>query len=202
MALAAGGVLALTLLASALRSSTVEPVEPAIKTTADTARAGGTSRAGAVVTPKRTPTHEWTATGPSRRRGIGEDEILFELVADESIGVRNKFVRPVLTVRCAAKTAEVFVMTYSAASFERTGRHTVQLNFDGGDAVSQTWDHSVDHDALFAPDGNALARQIADAQTMSFMFTPFNASQAIVTFSVDGLDKHLEAAARKCGWKR
>jgi hypothetical protein len=59
----------------------------------------------------------------------------------------------------------------------------------------------VNHDALFAPDGSTLLNQIASARRMSFTFTPFNASPAIVNFSVAGFDAQLARAAKRCGLK-
>ena len=126
---------------------------------------------------------------------------VFELSADEDVKVSRKRVRPLLTVRCVAKKTEVFVVTRSPASIESTGKHTIHVAFDGGDEDTQTWEHSVDHDALFAPDGHTLARQIVGARTMSFAFTPFNSPLAITTFSVAGFNTEVESAAKKCGWK-
>ena len=97
---------------------------------------------------------------------------------------------------------EVFVLTQSAASIERSGQHTVEVAFDEGDTVAEMWEHSLDHDALFAPDGRAFMRQLAGARRMSFTFTPFNASPAVVTFSVNGFDAQLKSAAKTCGLKR
>jgi hypothetical protein len=129
--------------------------------------------------------------------------ITFELVADKDVAVWQSLVRPVLIVRCQARATEVFVVTNSAASIERDTRlHTVKLSFDDGNELAQMWEHSVDHEALFAPDGTALAQQIAKAKSMSFTFTPFNASPTLVTFSVAGFSGQLQPPARKaCGWK-
>jgi hypothetical protein len=98
----------------------------------------------------------------------------------------------------------VFVLTSSAAKIERDNatHHRVTVSFDEGGDVAQMWEHSLEHDALFAPDGRALARQIASAERMSFTFTPFNAPPAVVTFSVNGLGDELQPQARRsCGWK-
>jgi hypothetical protein len=148
--------------------------------------------------PAHGPSPQWITKGPSRR---GFNGISFELAADEDVDVWRKRVRPVLTVRCTPKETEVFVWTQSAASIEPTGQHTVQVTFDDARSAAETWEHSVDHDALFAPDGKALMRQIARAHTMSFTFTPFNASPALVRFSVDGFDEQMKSATKACGWK-
>lgn len=136
---------------------------------------------------------------------IRSGRLTFELPAEEDIPVRNTRVHPVLSVRCLSKTTEVFVVTHSAASIEgnagHAGRHTVALNFDNRGEVAEEWYHSVGHDALFAPDGVALARRIAGARTMTFQFTPFNAPPAIVDFRVSGFDSLVPSVARACGWK-
>ena len=125
--------------------------------------------------------------------------VRFELAADHDVPVWNKRVRPVLTVRCVSGTTEVFVTTHSASSFERdAGLHTVRLSFNDGTDVGEQWQDSTNHEALFAPDGPAIARQIAQARKMSFRFTPFNASSVRVDFSVDGFDEHLVSAAKAC----
>ena len=97
--------------------------------------------------------------------------------------------------------SEVFVMTYTPSSFERARQHTVKLSFDGDSELAQEWEHSVNHDALFAPEKNNLTRDIARAQKMSFAFTPFNAPSAVAKFSVGGFaDQLTPALQRACGW--
>jgi hypothetical protein len=193
------GIAALTLLASAMRSP--DPSPPTQTTGATNRPAAPAQRPSAGPTAAPAPVSSsvarWTTTELTRRRH-GMSGIMFELPADESIAVWHKRVLPVLTIQCAEKTAEVFVMTDSAASFENTGRHTVRVGFDGGDAVEELWDHSVNHDALFAPDSYALMNQLSVARRMSFTFTPFNASPAVVNFSVAGFDAHLTKAAKRC----
>jgi hypothetical protein len=146
----------------------------------------------------RGPSPQWITKGPSRR---GFNGVSFELAAEEDVDVWRKRVRPVLTVRCTTRETEVFVWTQSAASIEPSGKHTVQVTFDDARSAAEMWEHSVDHDALFAPDGRALMRQIAGAHTMSLTFTPFNASPALVRFSVDGFDEQVRSAAKACGSK-
>jgi hypothetical protein len=123
--------------------------------------------------------------------------VVLELVANDEVAVWRRRVRPMLTVRCETGAPEVFVLTYSPASFENKPRHhTVQVAFDSSPAVDQMWEHSVGHDALFAPDGRELVQQIAGSETMSFTFTPFNASPATVQFNVSGLRAQLDSAKR------
>ena len=142
---------------------------------------------------------EWIVREPSyrsRQSGIG---VTFELAADSEVDVWRKRVRPVLTVRCSGKDTEVFIVTHTPASIEDNTRlHSVTVAFDGVEAPAARWEHSVDHDALFAPDGGRMARQIASADKMTFTFTPFNAPDTAVQFSVAGLGTRLDTAARHC----
>ena len=202
IAVAIAGIGSLMLLASSTRSAGTPPVNGAsAESRVETARAPAPVAASKSISvpSKRGSAPRWNASGPSRR---GFNGITFELAADDDVDVWRKRVRPVLTVRCTAKETEVFVWTQSAASIEPTGHHTVQVTFDGGGTAAETWEHSVDHEALFAPDGRALMRQIASARGMSFAFTPFNASPAVVHFSVAGFDAQSKSAAKTCGWKR
>jgi hypothetical protein len=142
---------------------------------------------------------QWTSSVPGRRAGFGANAVVFELSADQEVDVWRKRVRPVLTVRCTTRETEVFIVTHSPAAIEpESSLHTVKLAFDGGPAAPQTWEHSIDHDALFAPDALPLARRIASSRKMWFTFTPFNASPAVIPFTVEGFDAHLKAAGKKC----
>jgi hypothetical protein len=110
-----------------------------------------------------------------------------------------KRVRPTLAVRCLGGQTEVFVFTDTAASVEREDdKHTVHVGFDNADDVAQQWLDSADHRELFAPDGAALARQIAGARRMKFRFTPFNASPVVVEFDVHGAEEPLQAVTKMC----
>jgi hypothetical protein len=202
IAVPVAGIGSLMLLAASTRTSTTPPVGVSQENRTKTATGGIQHPEGAKDTSipaMRTSAPRWVASGPSRRAGTG---VMFELAADEDIDIWRKRVRPVLTVRCSAKETEVFVMTQSAASIEPTGQHTVQVSFDSGGAASEMWEHSVDHDALFAPNAKGLLHQIAGAHRMSFTFSPFNAPPALVHFSVAGFEEQLKSAAKTCGWKR
>ena len=145
------------------------------------------------------PSPQWTSSVPGRRSGFGANTVVYELAADQEVDVWRKRVRAVLTVRCTTRETEVFIVTHSPAAIEpESSLHTVKLAFDGQPAEPETWEHSIDHDALFAPDGLALARRIATSRKMSFTFTPFNASPAVIPFTVDGFDERLKSAGKKC----
>jgi len=151
---------------------------------------------------KKEPTPQWTTTNLREWRKDRRGSVTFELVSDHDVPVWNKRVRPVLTVRCIAGSTDVFVLTHSAASFEHdAGLHTVHLTFDTDQPVEQKWEDSIEHDALFAPDGRSLGRHLARAKTMSFEFTPFNAPPVTIDFAVEGLAPNLTSSAKACGQK-
>lgn len=141
----------------------------------------------------RTPQPKWVA---DKLRTIS-----FELEAENDVSVWMKRVRPTLAVRCLSGITEVFVVMDSAASFESLAdRHTVQIAFDNETAAAQQWLDSASHTELFAPDGVAMARQIAGAQRLRFRFTPFNSSPVLVEFDVRGFSDPLRSVAKTCGW--
>jgi hypothetical protein len=204
------GVGSLMLLASAMQPPSADRRDPSApaEVAASNARqpalavapvvAPGVAADSPVKSAELPPAPKWLASTNSRKAGYGAN-IVFELAADSDVEVWRKRTRPVLTMRCAAKTTEVFVITNSPATIEgNSNRHTVKVGFDGHDPVEQTWEHSIDHDALFAPDGASMMRRITTARTMSFSFQPFNAPPATVTFSVEGFDAQRKAAAGKC----
>ena len=201
MAFVVVGVASLMLVASARRA-------PA--TTPDSANAithpESSQTQNHVAPATATPAHrsaEWVVREPNNRARLAGAGVAFELSADSEVDVWRKRVRPVLTVRCAGKDTEVFIVTHSPASIEDNTRlHRVTVAFDGGQSAPARWEHSVDHDALFASDGDEMARQIASARTMTFTFTPFNAPDTSVHFSVDGLGAHLDTTAKRCAPKK
>jgi hypothetical protein len=128
--------------------------------------------------------------------------ITFELNSENEVPVWTTHVRPVLSVRCLARTIEVFVVMKSAASIEPTAdRHTVRIGFDDEPDKTEQWEASVDSQALFAPDGLALSYRIASAQVMRFRFTPFHAAPVEARFNVTGFDRPLESITKTCRLK-
>ncbi len=140
---------------------------------------------------KRTRQSGW-ATDGSRTMG-------FELEAEGKVAVYMERVRPILAVRCISRSIEVFVVLHSAASIENDGdTHTVRISLDGEPEVDQQWLDSVDKQALFAPDGKALAARMAASRRLRFSFKPFNAAPATVEFDVHGFDEPLATMSRTC----
>jgi hypothetical protein len=147
-----------------------------------------------VIPPSTVPT--WTDANADTWIG-SERDLAYEVAADKPVSVWMRSVRPVLVVRCANRVTDVFVFTDSAARIEGgTPDHTVRLQFDDGPEESQRWPDADRHDALFAPDGAALARRLAGVSTLRFGFTPHNAQPVMVRFQVAGLAPLLERAVK------
>jgi hypothetical protein len=162
---------------------------------------GGAARRPSVTLAPSAP--KWKGAGASAgRTRDGARIVEYELPAENEVPVWMTRVRPTLVVRCVSRETDVLVLMHSAASFEpEPGRHTVRIAFDAGADASEQWLESDDAQALFAPDGVALARRMAASRTMRFGFTPHNASPAVVDFDVRGFDALIGPLAKACGWK-
>jgi hypothetical protein len=180
---------------------TTASVAPAAAPVAPTSVAKTESPSTPSDAPKKAAAPKWFARPSGHHSRDGRDIVTFELAANEDVVVADSRVRPHLGIRCAGRASEVYVMTHSAASPEgSTAQHTVELSFDDREVVVQKWEHSVDHNALFASDSKALVSQIVGASAMAFTFTPFNEPPVQLRFNVDGFSRHLATAARTCGW--
>lgn len=152
--------------------------------------------ASAPVTPK------WRQVTGGRWTGGDKKSVAFELTANNRIHIWTRDVTPLLIIRCQGGQMEPFVYTQSAARMEpQDGDHTVRVAFDDGPEVTERWPDSDEHDALFAKDSAAFARQLATAQTLRFGFEPHNAPPASARFDVSGISELLSASAKPCGWK-
>jgi hypothetical protein len=127
----------------------------------------------------------------------------FELPAENTVAIWLNQVRPLLVVRCISNRTEVFVFTGSALKIEPDSEdHTVTYRFDDEPELSERWPDSAEHDALFAPNGTAIAQRVLGARSLRFGYTPHNAAPVVAQFSVSGLRELLEPVAKDCGWKK
>jgi hypothetical protein len=167
------------------------------------ASAAGVSVARQAAPPVMAPTRtKWSNGTHSRWRTANPKNAVFELPSVNKVPVWLKHVRPMLVVRCLPKSTEAFVFIESAAAIEAQDEdHTVRIAFDDEPAFVERWPDSVEHDALFAPDGEAFIRRLARARTMRFAFTPHNALAAEAHFEVAGFALLMEPVAKQCGWQ-
>ena len=145
---------------------------------------------------------KWNSTN---RDWIGNQRkaVAFELPSESKVAVWQRQVQLTLVVRCLANRIDAFVFTQSPAKMEpQDGDHTVRIAFDGEAESVERWPDSDEHDALFAPDGSAFAQRLASARTMTFGFTPHNASPVSTIFNVVGLAEVMAPAAKQCAVKK
>jgi hypothetical protein len=105
---------------------------------------------------------------------------------------------PHLIIRCQEHKTEAYVVTGVAAQPElgQVGKHTVRLRFDDHQQEREIWDQSADDKALFSQSPVRFVKKVARSKTLTFEFTPFQASPAVATFSVAGFDRRLPALRR------
>jgi hypothetical protein len=184
----AGGLLTMLILMMRAGASASPPSDPAPVP-------GSPSAVSAAAAANAAPA--WTDENSEAWIGGSRRAVAYEVPADRLVSVWMRTVRPALVVRCERNILDVFVFTDSAARIERdTPDHTVRFQFDEGEGESALWPDADSHDALFAPDGAAFARRLAQARTLQFGFTPHNAEPVTMWFPVAGLAPVLERAAK------
>ena len=195
-ALVCGALLTLAVMTARPSAGDAAPAAPRVA-----ASPGAPAAAPATASaddPASPPT--WNDRRQARWVGSTRQGAALELAAQRPVAVWNGTVTPLLVVRCLDRRAEVFVYTDTAAQIEREDdRHTVRLGFDERPEAEDRWPDSQEHDALFAPDGAAVARQLVAAQTLRFGFTPHNAAPVTAVFDVGGLAGRIAPLARRCG---
>ena len=146
---------------------------------------------------------KWSSDNRADWIGTQRNAAAFELPAEHTVPIWMSHVRPLLVVRCVAKSTQVFVWTGSALNMEAdTADHTVTFRFDDEPQITERWPDSEEHDALFAPDGAAFARRLTTARRMQIGYTPHNAPSVVAHFEADGLGGLIEGSAKECGWKK
>jgi hypothetical protein len=200
-----GGVAAAALLVVALLARGGGASAP----TSATAGPGGASAstaarpASAAAAAAASFTQTWSGANSAYWVGNRRKSAAFELPAESIVSVWTRSVRPTLVVRCMGQSTQVFVVTESPMKIEaQTEDHTVTYSIDGAPSVSERWPDSDEHDALFAPDGAAFAKQLMHARTFRFGFTPHNVPSVATDFNVGGLAPLLEPVSKECGWKK
>jgi hypothetical protein len=170
--------------------------------TAQAAEAPAAAPAPPKVIVESAPAPTWVGRRQATWARDGSKTIAFELQSANEVALWMQRSRPLLVVRCVSRATEVFVAIGSAASIEpQAGSHTVRIKIDGDPELVQQWSDSESGQELFAPDGVALARRLADAQTMQFSFTPYNAGAATANFAVQGAGELVGLVSKTCGWR-
>ena len=192
-AVAGGGLFTLLLMAGRPAAREEAPAAPTVGSATAPAVNANPGIPGAAMP-------AWSSRNQSRWISNSRKSAAFELEANQPVSVWMKQVRPTLVVRCMDKRTDVFVYTDSAARIEEQDEnHTVRVAFDGDEGAHERWPDSVEHDALFAPDGKAMAGRIQASRQMRFTFSPHNAAPVTATFEVGGLRELLAPIAKRCG---
>ena len=148
------------------------------------------------------PPPTWTGRRQAVWTANGSKTIAFELNATHYVPVYLSEARPVLVIRCLYRRTEALVALGTAADFERlSDSRTIRLQVDDDPVTVQQWELSESSQELFAPDGIALVRRLAQAKRLHFGFTPFNAQPVTAEFAVEGFDRLAEMVASTCGWR-
>ena len=150
---------------------------------------------------EQAPLPVWIGSRTASWMRDGSKTIGFELQASNEVPIWMTRTRPLLVVRCLSRTTEVFVVTGAASIEPQSGVHTVRLQIDDEEAALQQWVDSESRQELFAPNGVALTKRLAQARRVRFGFTPYNAGPVVADFVVEGFDKLAGLVAGTCGWK-
>jgi len=153
------------------------------------------------------PADKWQIS-ESRSEMDDSKTVVLALDAEGQIQGPLGAVRPSLIIRCEEKRTSIYVVTGMAASVEEDSEggsrdyHTVRTRLDDAPASTEPyWSESTDHKALFTQyESIGFAKKLAEAQTFTFQFTPFDGSPQVARFDLRGLDVRLHKVAEACGW--
>lgn len=190
------GVVAFAGTLTLARLGSEAPASPeSVSVDPSTASRPAVEASAAAGTPKWQSNAEWV--------GFQKRAVAFELPANNKVPVWLRQAHPYLVVRCIGKRLDAFVYMESTAQIEpQDERHTVRLRVDDAPEVTERWQDSDEHDALFAPDGVAFAQRLTRAQVLRVGYRPHNAAPVVAEFNVGGLSEVIAPFAAQCGWKK
>lgn len=159
----------------------------------------------AMAQPVEAPVERVRSTGSWRRGDAtmdGAPSVSYRLDSPQKVSDwLGEIATPTLVVRCHERRTEVYVATSLMSAEESMGDlHAVKVRYDDQPVTDERWSESTDDEALFAPDGVAMARRIATAKTLWFEFKPFIADPQGATFHLAGVDGVIAHVASACGW--
>lgn len=100
-----------------------------------------------------------------------------------------------LVIRCAKHKTEAYINTDTVVD-----NGAVRIKFDQSPPIRQSWTRSTDYKALFSPDAVTFSRELANAKTFMFEFTPFQEGARSASFDVLNLAPKLQRLSEACDW--
>jgi hypothetical protein len=191
-AVAFGGTVTFALLSGSRGAESAAAPAPAKGATAPSPTAS--------TAPDALPAPAWKAN--AEWVGFQKRAVAFELPAIDRVQIWLRKAHPHLVVRCVNKRLDAFMYMESPAQIEpQDEKHTVRLRLDDGPEVTERWQDSDEHDALFAPDGAAFVGRLSSARVVRIGYRPHNSPSVVAEFHVAGLQELLAPAAATCGLK-
>jgi hypothetical protein len=108
-------------------------------------------------------------------------------------------VTPILAVRCNGSELESLVFVGSQVESDLDGIASIRIRFDSFPAQSLRMSESTTGDALFFTNPREIVRQMLNARSMVFSFTPFNAATTETTFDLSGIGVAILPLIEACG---
>jgi type VI secretion system protein VasI len=106
---------------------------------------------------------------------------------------------PTLILRCKSKRTEAYI-TWS--TFLGTDAIRVTTRIGHEPASTRSWSLSSDNQASFYPgDTRTFIKQLAAADTLVAMTTPYNESPVTAIFTITGLEAKVEPLRKACAWQ-
>ena len=142
-----------------------------------------------------------------RSKMDGSPTVILGLRSTDTVHGWLETATPTLVVRCQEHKTSVYIVTGMAAQpgeGASSDAYPIELRFDEEKPTTQWWGQSTDNKGLGVWSSSkaiALSRRLAKANKLLFRFTPFNASPAIASFDLHGLDRLLPKVAHACDWR-
>lgn len=108
-----------------------------------------------------------------------------------------------LVVRCMQGETAVAVFGIEPARnpYGEYESVAVRYRLDDRSPTRSVWTEAVGYDGIFAPRPIQFARALAEHDTIRVAYPTIHGREAVITFALAGLAKHLPRVAATCKWK-
>ena len=138
-------------------------------------------------------TDPWEITEQTNRPSL-----TLELPALNTVRAMVFEVRPVLVVRCHGRELDVFVSTGSVLDSDDNTTTLVRIQWGGAPAAETRWSRSTDSTSAFAPDPQALLRQLVSNPDLRLEIRPSGKAAQLIRFNARGLERHMSQVDAAC----